>query len=122
MNNKLSMSIMLENRKISTDISISKISPSIWIPSKNISKCFKCKGRFSIVNRKHHCRMCGRIFCSDCSDEWGVIPSLINITSPPEKSFSMYSLLYIEKRMCKSCNIRRKFIIASSKNITVLTV
>ncbi len=121
-NRKLSMSIMLENRKISTDISIPKTSPSIWIPSKNISKCFKCKSSFSIINRKHHCRMCGRIFCSNCADEWGVIPSLINITSPPEKSFSMYSLLYSEKRMCKSCNIRRKFITDSSKNINVLTL
>ena len=86
-NRKLSMSIMLENRKISTDISIPKTSPSIWIPSKNISKCFKCKSSFSIINRKHHCRMCGRIFCYSCADEWGLIPSLINITSPPEKKF-----------------------------------
>ena len=89
MNNKrnLSMSIMLENRKISTAISIPKTSPCIWIPSKNISKCYTCKSVFSIINRKHHCRMCGRIFCYNCADKWGVIPSLISVTSPPEKKF-----------------------------------
>ena len=124
MNNKrnLSMSIMLENRKISTAISIPKTSPCIWIPSKNISKCYTCKSVFSIINRKHHCRMCGRIFCYNCADKWGVIPSLISVTSPPEKNFSMYSLFYNEKRMCKSCNLKRKFITDSSKNIYVLTL
>ena len=30
----LSMSMMVENRKISNEISIPKTSPSIWIPSK----------------------------------------------------------------------------------------
>lgn len=41
--NKLSMSIMFENRIISNEISIPTTTPSIWIPSKNISKCYKCK-------------------------------------------------------------------------------
>ena len=46
--NKLSMSIMFENRIISNEISIPTTTPSIWIPSKNISKCYKCKDSFSI--------------------------------------------------------------------------
>ena len=91
--NNLSMSIMFENRIISNEISIPTTTPSIWIPSKNISKCFKCKDSFSIWKRKHHCRICGRIFCSYCADEWDIIPSLINLTSPPDKTFSIH---YIE--------------------------
>ena len=89
----LSMSMMVENRKISTDISIPKTTPSIWIPSKNINKCYTCKAQFGLLKRKHHCRICGRIFCSYCADEWGVIPSLINIISPPDKTFSLNSIL-----------------------------
>ena len=73
--NNLSMSIMVENRKISNEISIPKTSPSIWIPSQNVSKCYKCKEDFCIWRRKHHCRVCGRIFCAKCADKWAIIPS-----------------------------------------------
>ena len=38
--------IMFENRKISNHISIPNTTPSIWIPSKNINKCYKCKAHF----------------------------------------------------------------------------
>ena len=66
----LSMSIMFKNRKISTAISIPKTSPSIWIPSKNISKCYKCKSVFSIINRKN--------IIVECVVEYFVIIALIN--------------------------------------------
>lgn len=117
----LSMSIMFENRKISNEISIPKTTPSIWIPSQNISKCYKCKDTFSIWKRKHHCRICGRIFCSYCADEWGIIPSLINLTSPPDNNFSLNSILYKERRMCKDCNSQSQFIKKSSLYIYIFT-
>ena len=41
----LSMSMMVENRKISNEISIPKTSPSIWILVK-YSNCYKCKSSF----------------------------------------------------------------------------
>ena len=81
---RLSMSIMLDNRKGGNEMSIPKISPAIWIPSKNITKCYKCREEFRLWIRKHHCRVCGRIFCAYCSNNWGHIPSLVNMTSPPE--------------------------------------
>ena len=49
--NNLSMSIMVQNRKISNEISIPKTSPSIWIPSQNVSKCYKCKEDFGLWYR-----------------------------------------------------------------------
>jgi len=119
--NNLSMSIMFENRKITTEISIPKTTPSIWIPSKNIQNCYKCKGEFSLWKRKHHCRVCGRIFCSICADSWGIIPSLVNITSPPNKGFSLYSYIYAEKRMCKECKVNTDFIRKSSGYIYIFT-
>ena len=119
--NKLSMSIMFENRKVTNEISIPKTSPAIWIPSKNINKCYKCKEDFSLWRRKHHCRVCGRIFCSSCADEWGIIPSLVNITSPPSKGFSLYSYVYEEKRMCHQCKNKTDFIRKSSNYIYIFT-
>ena len=109
-NNILSMSMMVENRKISNEISIPKTSPSIWIPSKNVQNCYKCKELFGMWRRKHHCRVCGRIFCGNCADRWGIIPSLVNLTSPVNKSFSLYSYIYTEKRMCLECKDKIDFI------------
>ena len=121
---RLSMSIMLDNRKSGTEMSIPKISPAIWIPSKNITKCHKCGEEFRLWIRKHHCRVCGRIFCAYCSNNWGHIPSLVNMTSPPEKgSFSILSYLSNrrEKRMCMECKNKIDFINNSSKYIYIFS-
>lgn len=31
------------------------------------SYVFSCKGEFGVFFRKHHCRLCGFVFCDDCS-------------------------------------------------------
>ena len=36
----MSMSMMVQKREVTTDISIQNTSPSIWIPSKNIQDCY----------------------------------------------------------------------------------
>lgn len=38
-----------------------------WIEDSSVTECFNCKIGFGWFNRKHHCRLCGRIFCSSCS-------------------------------------------------------
>ncbi|XP_075225034.1 zinc finger FYVE domain-containing protein 21-like isoform X1 [Lycorma delicatula] len=40
-----------------------------WTPDKEVSKCTKCSAKFGFTTRKHHCRRCGNIYCSACSDE-----------------------------------------------------
>eukprot|EP00731_Ephydatia_muelleri_P020092 Em0012g917a len=37
-----------------------------WIPDKACKECSECGIRFSFVIRRHHCRVCGRIYCNDC--------------------------------------------------------
>ena len=37
------------------------------MPDKMCHECSECGVRFGIFVRKHHCRICGRIFCSNCS-------------------------------------------------------
>ncbi|XP_032238548.2 FYVE and coiled-coil domain-containing protein 1 isoform X2 [Nematostella vectensis] len=41
-----------------------------WISDDEVNKCTSCKAEFSFLLRKHHCRMCGRIFCHSCSNNW----------------------------------------------------
>ncbi|KAL1374392.1 hypothetical protein pipiens_004927 [Culex pipiens pipiens] len=45
-----------------------------WTPDKGVSNCKGCEKEFSITRRKHHCRHCGAIFCSSCSEHTAVIP------------------------------------------------
>ncbi|GHJ83944.1 hypothetical protein NliqN6_0346 [Naganishia liquefaciens] len=35
-----------------------------WEEDKDVKRCRICQSSFSLANRKHHCRLCGRIICS----------------------------------------------------------
>lgn len=52
--------------------------PPPWIPDSWVSHCTQCAKAFSRLNRKHHCRACGRIFCRKCSSKRARIPQLYN--------------------------------------------
>lgn len=38
-----------------------------WQPNESSVECNVCHARFSIFNRRHHCRRCGALICSKCS-------------------------------------------------------
>lgn len=42
-------------------------SRSKWVPDHQVNNCTQCQDVFSFLNRKHHCRRCGGIFCGRCS-------------------------------------------------------
>ena len=37
-----------------------------WMPDSNCHQCYECGLRFSTLKRRHHCRICGQIFCHSC--------------------------------------------------------
>ena len=43
-------------------------SAPVWVPDHRASMCQQCGVEFSLVVRRHHCRACGKIFCSACSN------------------------------------------------------
>uniref|UniRef100_T1KEX8 FYVE-type domain-containing protein n=1 Tax=Tetranychus urticae TaxID=32264 RepID=T1KEX8_TETUR len=48
-----------------------------WIPDSKVSVCMLCKlEKFSMFNRKHHCRRCGRVVCGTCSQKFLLIPEI----------------------------------------------
>lgn len=38
-----------------------------WILNDGVSACMICDCGFDIVNRRHHCRACGKVICNSCS-------------------------------------------------------
>ena len=43
------------------------MSKAHWQADTPNDTCFRCFKQLGRVNRRHHCRRCGRIFCDDCS-------------------------------------------------------
>ncbi|XP_076833723.1 lateral signaling target protein 2 homolog [Brachyhypopomus gauderio] len=48
--------------------------PPEWVPDEACSSCVSCKAPFTVIRRKHHCRSCGKIFCSRCSSHSAPLP------------------------------------------------
>ncbi|XP_024429532.3 lateral signaling target protein 2 homolog isoform X2 [Desmodus rotundus] len=48
--------------------------PPEWVPDEACSLCTACKAPFTVIRRKHHCRSCGKIFCSRCSSHSAPLP------------------------------------------------
>ena len=43
------------------------LDKKLWIPDEDSQNCYNCGSKFfSLFNRKHHCRVCGNIFCKSC--------------------------------------------------------
>ena len=47
--------------------------PAEWIDS---DACMICSNKFSFLNRRHHCRSCGGIFCQEHSSHFIALPDL----------------------------------------------
>ncbi|XP_023520487.1 1-phosphatidylinositol-3-phosphate 5-kinase FAB1B-like isoform X1 [Cucurbita pepo subsp. pepo] len=43
------------------------VSRDFWMPDKSCRVCYECDSQFTFINRRHHCRRCGRVFCSKCT-------------------------------------------------------
>ncbi|KAI9026204.1 hypothetical protein DFJ74DRAFT_663537 [Hyaloraphidium curvatum] len=46
------------------------LSRRYWMSDESAKECYDCKQSFTAFNRRHHCRICGLIFCSKCSSNF----------------------------------------------------
>ena len=47
-----------------------------WVKDEAAESCLDCRVKFTFVERKHHCRNCGGVFCSSCSQYKKEIPRM----------------------------------------------
>ncbi|KAK7821774.1 1-phosphatidylinositol-3-phosphate 5-kinase fab1b [Quercus suber] len=60
------------------------VSRDFWMPDQSCRVCYECDSQFTIFNRKHHCRLCGRVFCARCTANSVPAPSGDQSTSREE--------------------------------------
>ena len=69
-----------------------------WVPDQKVNKCTKCRKDFTFFYRKHHCRICGNIFCANCT-------LVKNIVNGSKNCLLIYIKLDVLQnvRMCEIC-------------------
>ena len=45
------------------------LSRDLWMKDSHATHCYGCETMFTILNRRHHCRRCGRVFCGRCTQK-----------------------------------------------------
>ncbi|KAM9186220.1 rabenosyn-5 isoform 2-T2 [Dugong dugon] len=61
-----------------------------WVNDQDVPFCPDCGNKFSIRNRRHHCRLCGSIMCKKCM-EFISLPLANKLTSASKDSLSTHT-------------------------------
>ena len=106
-NNELITSYIHSSSAKSSSTPIQKDDKSLWVPDEKADICYECGNKFILViRRKHHCRICGRIYCDDCcmkipnendNSELRVCNSCYKINAKSGKGYCKHS--YVEPQM-----------------------
>ncbi|KAG7391137.1 hypothetical protein PHYPSEUDO_005904 [Phytophthora pseudosyringae] len=66
------LSYLTAFQQLNTALLVMRLRESPFLTSENWVKarksCCVCQGKFSMSRRKHHCRLCGDVACSKCSE------------------------------------------------------
>lgn len=71
-------------------VSMGEFIPPRWIPDEAATQCVLCKSEFDWINRRHHCRHCGNIYCGACTEHTALLPDEFGLRDP--------------QRVCKPCS------------------
>ncbi|XP_015220356.1 WD repeat and FYVE domain-containing protein 3 isoform X2 [Lepisosteus oculatus] len=73
-----------------------------WVKDEVVDSCSGCTVRFSLTERRHHCRNCGQLFCQKCSRFQSEIKRL-KISSPVRVCQNCYYNLQHERGSEEGC-------------------
>ncbi|XP_074861304.1 rabenosyn-5 [Carettochelys insculpta] len=61
-----------------------------WVNDQDVPFCPDCGNKFSIRNRRHHCRLCGSIMCKKCTELVG-LPLASKLTSASKEALTSHT-------------------------------
>ncbi|XP_039589949.1 LOW QUALITY PROTEIN: rabenosyn-5 [Passer montanus] len=61
-----------------------------WVSDQDVPFCPDCGSKFSIRNRRHHCRLCGSIMCKKCM-EFVSLPLASKLTSASKEALGSHT-------------------------------
>lgn len=67
--------------------------PPRWIPDLATNQCTNCRCDFDWINRRHHCRHCGQIFCENCASQSLLLPPEFGYRDPERICLRCYDQL-----------------------------
>ncbi|XP_038062031.1 WD repeat and FYVE domain-containing protein 3-like isoform X2 [Patiria miniata] len=73
-----------------------KLMTDHWVKDESSDSCTACGTKFSLTERRHHCRSCGKLFCSKCSRFESAVPRL-HINKPVRVCQACYNTLRLPK-------------------------
>lgn len=74
--------------------SILESEPPQWIPDSSCTDCMQCSAKFQALTRgRHHCRLCGGIFCRACSKGKCLMPIKFREKEPQRVCDACYEKL-----------------------------
>jgi FYVE zinc finger len=78
-----------------------------WRPDDSTQSCTACAGAFTFLNRRHHCRVCGDIFCGACCQELDINLIAFPVEAPkgPEKG-NVYVCALCRRNLKPPVNLR----------------
>eukprot|EP01138_Halocafeteria_seosinensis_P004872 gb/GECG01004982.1/.p1 GENE.gb/GECG01004982.1/~~gb/GECG01004982.1/.p1 ORF type:complete len:964 (+),score=151.42 gb/GECG01004982.1/:1-2892(+) len=109
-----------ESCLVSNPLSLLDKSSPLWYATKNVRECHSCGTGFSLLVRKHHCRTCGLVMCSDCVPRSTVVcqrttanEEVLKVLYPPERKeeseershLDEYSTTTYTARICHFCRV-----------------
>eukprot|EP00529_Nitzschia_sp_RCC80_P013222 CAMPEP_0113523466 /NCGR_PEP_ID=MMETSP0014_2-20120614/45720_1 /TAXON_ID=2857 /ORGANISM="Nitzschia sp." /LENGTH=609 /DNA_ID=CAMNT_0000421557 /DNA_START=165 /DNA_END=1991 /DNA_ORIENTATION=- /assembly_acc=CAM_ASM_000159 len=91
-NNSSNMTALSSSDATATDTSQLKVEDKLersvatlsnpWAYDQETLVCTHCRDEFNLINRRHHCRLCGKVFCGRCTDQRALIPPSAIVLTP----------------------------------------
>lgn len=73
-----------------------------WMPDRLCKHCYACDTAFTVFRRRHHCRICGQVFCNSCSGHF--VPASQPQQNPPSgMTPRAHQVNRTMLRACKMC-------------------
>ena len=79
----------------------------LWTDDNSVNSCHNCRNDFTFLNRRHHCRLCGKIFCNICCNYFintNLDNKLIIIEDFLLECLNIDNIIkYKKKKLCYQC-------------------